>query len=191
MDCHGLQATCYIVSQSHLLFHFVCTSWEIRLSPLSQTSDFHLVQMSPMEQKRWTQLSVQRSKGRGTAVFSPAEPFYTINRRKNMGGKTLVLQYICIRQLCLLPPNLQTAIKIISHQQEKQPDVYVLLQLHSTHTEFQLWRLQFRFGTSYCLKEFDTVSLISKACLFHMLKASNSLPQLATVAKKRGQSITL
>lgn len=110
---------------------------------------------------------------------------------KNMGGKTLVLQYICIRQLLLSQPNLQMATKVISHLQKKQPGIYILLQLHSTRTAFQLWRLRFKFGTSYCLKEFDTISLISTACSFHMLKASNSLLQLATAAKKRGQSITL
>lgn len=144
-----------------------------------------------MEQKGWPQLSVQRTKGSETTVFLPEEPFYRINRRKNTGGKTLVLQYICIRQLLLSQPNLQMATKVISHLQKKQPGIYILLQLHSTRTAFQLWRLRFKFGTSYCLKEFDTISLISKACSFHMLKPSNSLLQLATVAEKRGQSITL
>lgn len=111
--------------------------------------------------------------------------------KKPRGGQTRVLQYICIRQLLLSPPNLHTATKIIPHLQEKQPGIHILLHLHSPHTAFQLWRLRFKFGTSYRLKEFDTVSLISKACLFHMLKASNSLLQLATVAKKSRQSITL
>ena len=45
--------------------------------------------------------------------------------------------------------------------------------------------VQLDFGTSYHLKEFDITSFISKACSFHTTKASNSLPQLATVAKKR------
>lgn len=57
---------------------------------------------------------------------------------------TLVLQYICVRQLLLSLPNLQTAIKIISHLQEKQSSVYILLQPHSPHRAqslFQLFRL--------------------------------------------------
>lgn len=54
-----------------------------------------------------------------------------------MGVKTLLLQYICVRQLLLSPPNLQTAIKIISHLQEKQSGIYILLQLHSPHTSLQ------------------------------------------------------